>query len=55
MFFSAICEETGKEVLLSSENFVDLLDGPFGFELHYRCHCGQPGVVYPQAARRWPA
>lgn len=47
--FSAFCEQAGKEVLLGSDNFVDLLVGPFGFELHYRCHCGDTGVIYPQA------
>jgi hypothetical protein len=49
MFFSAFCEDVGKEVLLSSDNFLDLIHGPLGFEVHYRCHCGATGVVYPQS------
>ncbi|HWE55928.1 MAG TPA: hypothetical protein VG435_10465 [Acidimicrobiales bacterium] len=50
MFFSAYCQEVGKEVLLGPDNFVDLVTGPDGFELHYRCHCGRSGVVHPQAS-----
>jgi len=49
MMFSAFCEEIGKEVLLGPDNFADLLDGPLGLELHYLCHCGSPGVIYPKA------
>ena len=48
MFFSAYCQESGTNVLLGPDNFVDLLDGPSGFELHYRCHCGRDGVLYPK-------
>ena len=48
MYFSAYCEEAGANVLLGSGNFVALVDGPFGAELHYRCHCGEAGVVYPK-------
>jgi hypothetical protein len=51
MFFSAYCAEAGTEVLLGPDNVVDLSHGPFGFELHYRCHCGQAGVLYPQLGR----
>jgi hypothetical protein len=51
MFFSAYCAEAGTDVLLGPDNVVDLSHGPFGFELHYRCHCGQAGVVYPQLDR----
>jgi hypothetical protein len=50
MFFSAFCADAGREVLLGPDNFVDLGDGPHGFELHYRCHCGRPGVFYPRSA-----
>ena len=50
MYFSGFCSAVGKEVLLWSANLVDLRDGPDGFELHYSCHCGQPGVVYPGIA-----
>jgi hypothetical protein len=49
MFFSAFCEETAAPVLLTPDDFVDLRDGPLGFELHYRCHCGRPGVVFPKS------
>jgi hypothetical protein len=48
MYFTAYCEEAGANVLLGAGNFVALLDGPLGTELHYRCHCGQAGVVYPK-------
>jgi hypothetical protein len=48
MFFSAYCQETGTEVLLGPDNFVDLADGPLGVELHYRCYCGEVGVLYPK-------
>jgi hypothetical protein len=51
MFFSAYCREAGTEVLLGPDNFVDLEDGPFGVELHYRCHCGERGVLYPKRPR----
>ncbi len=47
MIFSAFCHQVGKEVLLGPDNFVDLRDGPKGFELHFNCHCGRRGVVYP--------
>ena len=50
MYFSGFCGSVGKEVLLGSANLVDLRDGPHGFELHYSCYCGQPGVVYPGVA-----
>lgn len=49
--FSAYCEEVGTEVLLGPDNYTDLIDGPSGMELHYRCHCGRPGVIYPKAPR----
>jgi hypothetical protein len=48
MFFSAYCPQVGAEVLLGPDNVIDLDHGPLGIELHYRCHCGQPGVLYPQ-------
>jgi hypothetical protein len=48
MFFSGFCAHAGREVLLDPDNFVDLEDGPLGFELHYRCYCGRPGVFYPK-------
>jgi hypothetical protein len=48
MFFSSFCDEAGKEVLLGPDRFMDLQDGPHGFELHYRCYCGRPGVVFPK-------
>lgn len=54
MFFSAYCQEAGREVLLGPDNFVDLLAGTGGFELHYRCHCGRSGVLHtrqPDLAR----
>ena len=49
MFFSAMCRETGREVLLGPANFLDLRDGPDGFELEYRCYCGRRGVAFPQS------
>lgn len=49
--FSAFCDQVRKEVLLGPDNFVDLLDGPLGPELHFRCHCGRPGVIYPKLIR----
>jgi hypothetical protein len=49
MYFSAFCEQAGTEVLLGPDNFVDLIDGPAGFELHYRCHCGWAGTVWPKS------
>ena len=52
MYFAAYCEEVRADVLLGSSNFVSLRDGPLGVELHYRCHCGQPGVLYPKASKR---
>lgn len=48
MFFSAYCRDAGRNVLLGPDNFVDLLEGPAGLELHYRCHCGRSGVLYPK-------
>jgi hypothetical protein len=48
MFFSAYCQEAGRNVLLGPDNFVDLCDGPAGFEVHYRCHCGRAGLLYPK-------
>ncbi len=48
MFFSAYCQEAGTKVLLGPGNFVDLNDGPMGFELHYTCHCGRAGIVCPK-------
>ena len=48
MFFSAYCQDAGRNVLLGPDNFVDLRDGPSGFELHYRCHCGRSAVLYPK-------
>jgi hypothetical protein len=48
MYFSAYCEQAGADILLGSGNFVALVDGPHGTELHYRCHCGQTGVIYPK-------
>lgn len=48
MFFSAMCADTGREVLLGPGNFVDLRDGPRGFELEYACYCGRRGVAYPR-------
>ena len=51
MMYSAFCEQAGREVLLGPDNFVDLLDGPLGPELHYRCHCGRLDVIYPKARR----
>jgi hypothetical protein len=48
MFFSAVCSETGREVLLGPANFVDLRDGPLGFELEYSCYCGRRGITYPR-------
>jgi hypothetical protein len=51
MFFAAYCSDAGADVLLGPDNVVDLRYGAFGPELHYRCHCGQPGVVYPRLHR----
>ena len=51
MFFSAYCADAGAEVLLGPDNVLDLGHGPRGFELHYRCHCGETGVLYPQLDR----
>ena len=51
MFLSGYCEEAGTEVLLGPANFLDLVDGPLGFEVHYRCHCGRGGVAYPKTRR----
>lgn len=48
MFFSALCRETGREVLLGPANFVDLRTGPHGFELEYSCYCGRRGVSFPR-------
>jgi hypothetical protein len=48
MFFSAYCDQAGAEVLLGPDNVIDLTYGSLGPELHYRCHCGQSGVVYPR-------
>jgi hypothetical protein len=52
MFFSAYCHDVGAEVLLGPDNFVDLRWGRLGFELHYRCHCGEGGVIHPGLERR---
>ena len=52
MFFSAFCEEAGKDVLLGAERVLDLRYGRLGFELHYSCYCGQHGVVYPKSENR---
>jgi hypothetical protein len=51
MFFSAYCPDAGAEVLLGPDNVLDLGHGPFGMELHYRCYCGETGVLYPQLDR----
>lgn len=51
MFFSAYCDQVGTEVLLGPDNVLDVSDGPLGLELHYRCHCGDTGVVYPKLSR----
>jgi hypothetical protein len=51
MFFSAYCADAGADVLLGPDNVVDLGHGPFGLELHYRCYCGESGVLYPQLPR----
>ncbi len=48
MLFSGFCQTIGREVLLGPDNFSDLCDGPSGFELHYTCHCGRAGVVFPK-------
>ena len=48
MFFSAYCDEAGADVLLGPDNVLDLRHGALGPELHYRCHCGQVGVIYPR-------
>ena len=48
MFFSSFCDQAGREMLFGPDDYVDLRDGPHGFELHYRCHCGRPGVVFPK-------
>jgi hypothetical protein len=48
MYFSGICSVAGKEVLLGPANLVDMTEGPHGFEIHYRCHCGRAGVVFPK-------
>ncbi len=48
MLFSGFCQTTGREVLLGPDNFSDLLDGEAGFELHYICHCGRAGVIFPK-------
>jgi hypothetical protein len=50
MFFSAYCDEAGAEVLLGPDNVLDLGYGQCGMELHYRCYCGQTGVIYPKPA-----
>jgi hypothetical protein len=52
MFFSAYCPEAGADVLLGPDNVVDLAHGPCGLELHYRCYCGETGVLYPQRDRQ---
>jgi hypothetical protein len=51
MFFSAYCAEAGTEVLFGADNVTDLRHGPHGLELHYRCYCGESGVLYPQQGR----
>ena len=51
MFFSAYCADAGAEVLLGPDNVVELGHGPCGFELHYRCYCGESGILYPQLPR----
>jgi hypothetical protein len=51
MFFSAYCADAGAEVLLGPDNVLELGHGPCGFELHYRCYCGETGVLYPQRGR----
>jgi hypothetical protein len=51
MFFSAYCSDAGAEVLLGPDNVLDVGHGPFGLELHYRCYCGQAGVLYPRLGR----
>lgn len=48
MFFSSFCSEAGKLVLVSPDRVVDLRDGAQGFELHFHCYCGRPGVLYPK-------
>lgn len=48
MIFSSFCREAGTEVLLDSDSFIDLRDGPLGFELHYNCYCGRTGILYPK-------
>jgi hypothetical protein len=47
MYFSGFCSVAGREVLLGPANLVDLRKGANGFELHYSCHCGRSGVVFP--------
>ncbi len=51
MYFTASCSAQGRPVLLGDGNLIDVTSGPFGLELHYRCHCGEEGVLYPQLAR----
>jgi hypothetical protein len=51
MFFSAYCADAGAEVLLGPDNVLDLGHGSLGLELHYRCYCGETGVLYPQLDR----
>jgi hypothetical protein len=51
MFFSAYCCDAGAEVLLGPDNVLDVGHGPLGLELHYRCYCGETGVLYPQRDR----
>jgi hypothetical protein len=48
MYFSAFCSQLGRPVLLGDSNVVGVDDGPMGPELHYQCHCGEPGVIYPK-------
>jgi hypothetical protein len=54
MFFSAFCPEAGAEVLMGPDNVVDVGHGPRGMELHYRCYCGETGVLYPRFQRDAP-
>ena len=49
MFYAAFCQQAGARVLLGADRFVDLGEGPAGFELRYRCYCGRLGVIHPKS------
>ncbi len=49
--FSVECPRHRARVLLSPESIVALVSAPDGIELHWRCTCGQTGVLLTGAGR----